>query len=89
MLIDLQEETRQYWKKLDKLENAYQEGKVSIEEVDAEVASLMADLGKKRRIAMENFLQVTKIWLIQQRETLTALAILGTVAYLWFVNSSF
>jgi len=89
MLIDLQEETKQYWKELDKLENAYQEGKVSIEEVDAEVASLMADLGKKRRIAIENFLEISKIWLVQQRETLTALAVLGTVTYLWFANSSF
>lgn len=87
MLINLQEATQEYWQKLDKLESAYQQGKISIKEVDAEVAFLMAEMGRKRRLAINDFWQMTKIWLIQQRETLMALVILVTISYFWFFSN--
>lgn len=87
MLINLQEATQEYWQKLDKLESAYEEGKISIKEVDAEVASLMAEMGKKRRTAINDFLQIAQMWLIQQRETLIGLVILGTISYLWLFSN--
>ena len=88
MLINLQEETQEYWRELDKLENAYNEGKISIEEVDAEVHFLMAEMGRKRRRAINDFWQILKIWLTQQKEMLISLTILGTIVYLWLVTKS-
>ena len=83
MLPNLLEATQEYWRKLDELEAAYQQGKISIEEVDAEVASLMAELGQKRRAALTYFLQGCQHWLAAQRESLIGLAILGIITYAW------
>lgn len=87
MLINLQEVTQEYWHRLDELETAYQQGEISIEEVDVEVASLMAELGRKRRVIISYFLQNSQMWLNQQRETLIGLAILGIISYIWFLNN--
>jgi hypothetical protein len=83
MLPNLLEATQEYWRKLDKLEAAYQQGIISIEEVDAEVASLMAELGRKRRSALIYFLQGCQHWLAAQRESLIGLAVLGIITYAW------
>ena len=87
MSPNLQEATQEYWHKLNELETAYQQGKISIEEVDVEVASLMADLGRKRRAAISYFWQSFQLWLTQQRETLIGLAILGIISYLWLLTN--
>lgn len=88
MLINLQEATQEYWQKLDKLESAYQEGKISIKEVDAEVAFLMAEMTRKRRIAINDFLQIFSMWLTQQRETLIGLGVFGIISSLWFFTNN-
>lgn len=88
MLINLQEATQEYWQKLDNLESAYQEGKISIKEVDAEVASLMAEMSRKRRLAINDFLQILQMWLTQQRETLIRLGVLGIISSLWFFSNN-
>jgi hypothetical protein len=61
MLTNLQEATQEYWHKLDELETAYQQGKISLEEVDVEAASLMAELGRKRRVTISYFLQSSQL----------------------------
>jgi hypothetical protein len=83
MLPNLIEATKEYWCKLDELEDAYKRGKLSVQEVDAEVASLMAELGQKRRAAFNYFFKGWQHWLVTQRETLVGLAILGIITYAW------
>jgi hypothetical protein len=61
LLTNLQEATQEYWHKLDELETAYQQGKISLEEVDVEAASLMAELGRKRRVTISYFLQSSQL----------------------------
>ena len=46
MFPNLFEATKTYWRKLDELEAAYQQGKVSTEVVNATVAELMAELAQ-------------------------------------------
>jgi hypothetical protein len=87
MLPNLQSATQEYWQKLDKLETAYQEGEISLEQVDVEVAYLMTELGRKRREAIGYFLQSCRLWLTQQQDTLIGLAILGIITYLWLLNN--
>ncbi len=55
-MINLLEATQEYWRKLDALEVAYDQGEISLEEVDAQVNLLMAELGRKRREAWRVFL---------------------------------
>jgi hypothetical protein len=87
MLPNLQEATQEYWHKLNELETAYQQGKISRAEVDVEVAYLMAELGRKRRMAISYFLQNYQLWLTQQKETLIGLAILAIISYFWLLNN--
>jgi hypothetical protein len=86
MLPNLQEATQEYWQKLNELEAAYQQGKISQADVDMEVAFLMAELGRKRKIAIRYFLESQGNWVIQQRETLIGLAVLIIISYFWFLN---
>ncbi len=83
MIPNLQEATKEYWRKLDQLEAAYQQGEISIEEVDAKVASLMAELGQNRRAAINYFLQGFQHWLTEQREVIVGVTILGIITYAW------
>ncbi len=87
MLTNLQEATQKYWQNLDELETAYQQGRISLEEVDIEVASLMAELGRKRRLTISYFLQSSQQWLTQQRDVLIGLSMLGIISYLWLLNN--
>ena len=87
MIPNLQEATQEYWHKLDEIEAAYKQGKISVEEVDVEVASLMKELGRKRRAAINYFLHSCQLWLTQQRETLVGLVILAIIFYLWLSTS--
>lgn len=87
MMPDLLEATKDYWRKLDELEAAYQRGEVPIEEVDARVRSLMAELGRERKAALAYFYNgFRRLW-HEQRETTIGVAILGIIAYGWVVVS--
>ena len=52
MFPNLLQATKEYWRQLDKLEVAYQQGEIPLEEVDAKVADLMAELAQERRVAL-------------------------------------
>jgi hypothetical protein len=87
MIPNLIDATNQYWRKLDELEGAYQRGEVSLEEVDAKVATLMAELGEERRASVRFLLDnVSRIWQ-EQRELVVGLALVGVLTYTWIVVS--
>ncbi|MBD1909224.1 MULTISPECIES: hypothetical protein [unclassified Leptolyngbya] len=87
MIPNLLEATNDYWRKLDELEAAYQRGDVSLEEVDAKVATLMAELGQERRAAVRFLLDnVTRVWR-EQRELVVGLGLIGALTYAWVVIS--
>ena len=88
MFPNLLDATQEYWQKLDRLEADYQEGKVSLEEVDAEVARLMAELGQKRRESISYFLQSLKSYFKQQKEIVIGVAVLGIISYAWLLTNS-
>lgn len=87
MQLNLLEATREYWRKLDELDAAYQKGEVSIEEVDARVQSLMAELGRSRRESKFYVLSIwNRLW-EEQRETIMGISLLGILTYAWVVVS--
>lgn len=87
MTPNLLEATNEYWRKLNELEAAYQRGEVSLEEVDARVAILMAELGQERRATMRFLLDnVSRIWQ-EQREFVLGLGLIGVLTYSWIVIS--
>ncbi|MGK7872464.1 MAG: hypothetical protein AB4426_03890 [Xenococcaceae cyanobacterium] len=87
MFPNLLEATKEYWRKLDELEAAYKQGEIPLEEVDARVAELMAELAQERRAAFTYFWRGWQHWLTAQRETLIGLAILALVTYAWVLVS--
>ena len=88
MFPNLLEATKEYWRQLDELEAAYQQGEIPLEEVDALVAELMTELARERRAAFAYFWHGWQHWLMRQRETLIGLAILALVTYAWVLTSS-
>ncbi|MGF1542316.1 MAG: hypothetical protein ACFCU5_18040 [Pleurocapsa sp.] len=88
MFPNLLEATKEYWRQLDELEAAYQQAEIPLEEVDAKVAELMAELAIERRAALTYFWHGLQHWLTTQRETLIGLAILAFVTYAWVLTSS-
>lgn len=87
MFPDLLNETRAYWRKLDELEAAYQRGEVSLEEVDARVKTLMAELGQSRRQAFRALFASARQFWQQQPEVIFGVAFIGILAYTWVVVS--
>ncbi len=87
MFPNLIEATKEYWRKLDELEAAYQQGEIPLEEVDAKVAELMAELAIERRAALTYLWQGWQHWLTTQRETFIGLAIVAVVTYAWVLTS--
>jgi hypothetical protein len=87
MFPNLLEATKEYWHKLDRLEAAYQQGEIPLEEVDAKVAELMTELAQERRAAFSYCWHGWQYWLTTQRETLIGLAILVLVTYAWVLTS--
>lgn len=83
MFPNLFQATKDYWRKLDKLEADYQQGKISLEVVNAMVAELMAELSQERRTALSGVWQIWQNWLVGRRETLVGLAIFVSVTYVW------
>ena len=83
MFPNLFQATKEYWHKLDELEIAYQQGKIPLEEVDAKVADLMAQLAQERRAALAFFWHSWYHWLTKNKENLIALAIVALATYAW------
>ncbi len=88
MFPNLLEATKEYWRKLDELEVAYQQGKIPLEEVDAKVAELMAELAVERRATFSYFRHICQHWLTTQRETLVGLAVFALVTYAWVLTKN-
>ena len=63
MFPNLLQATKEYWRKLDELEVAYQQGEIPLEEVDARVAELIAELALQRRAAFTYFWHGWQHWL--------------------------
>ncbi|NJK27695.1 MAG: hypothetical protein HC925_02995 [Coleofasciculaceae cyanobacterium SM2_3_26] len=85
MFPDLTEATKAYWRKLDELEAAYQRNEMSLAEVDARVAELMTELGQARRKALRAFWANLRHTVAPQWETIAGVALIGVLAYIWFV----
>ena len=88
MFPNLLQATKEYWLQLDELEVAYQQGEIPLEEVDARVADLMAELAAERRAAFSYFWQGCLHWMTTQKETVMGLVILGLIAYVWVLTST-
>jgi hypothetical protein len=87
MIPNLLEATNEYWRKLNELEAAYQRGDVSLEEVDARVATLMAELGQERRATIRFLMDnLNRLW-NEQREIIVSLGLVGVLTYAWIVVS--
>ena len=87
MMPNLLEATNEYWRQLNELEAAYQRGEVSLEEVDARVATLMAELGAERRATLKFLLDpVSRIW-HEQREIVVGLGLVGVLTYGWMITN--
>jgi hypothetical protein len=87
MFPNLFEATKEYWRKLDELEAAYQQGEIPLEEVDARVAELMAELAQERRTAFSYFWHGWQHLLTTQKEIIAGLAVFALVTYAWVLTS--
>jgi hypothetical protein len=85
-MINLLQATRDYWKKLDAVEAAYQRGELSVPEVNARVHDLMAELGATRRQAFKDLWASAQVTISQQREAIAGTVAVGLLAYLWLAN---
>lgn len=89
MVPNLLEATNHYWHQLNQLEAAYRRGEVSLEEVDARVQELMAELGRERRATLHYlWCSLQQIWQ-QQKELVLGTGLLLTLTYIWVVRLAF
>lgn len=86
MLPNLWAATQEYWRKLDALEASYHKGEVSIDQVNAKVAELMAELGEERRATWAYLLSNWSHFWSEQREAIVGTALMGIIAYAWVVS---
>lgn len=86
-MLNLQEATKDYWRKLDQLEAAYSRGEVSIEEVDAKVLLLMKELSQARREAFAYLWHSLRLWYSERKEIILGVAMLGIITYTWATSS--
>ncbi len=87
MFPNLLQATKEYWRQLDELEVAYQQGEIPLEQVDARVADLMAELAIKRRATFTYFWRGCQHWMMTQKETVVGLVVLVLVTYAWALTS--
>ena len=87
MFPNLLQATKSYWRQLDELEVAYQQGEIPLEQVDARVAELMAELAMERRAAFTYFWRGCQHWIMTQKETVFGLVVLVLVTYAWALTS--
>lgn len=83
MFFKLLNATREYWRKLDELESAYQRDQVSLEEVDRRASELMAELGQERRSTFNYMRYISQNWLAQHKSNLIGIGILVFAIYAW------
>jgi hypothetical protein len=86
MFPNLFEATQEYWRELDELEKAYQQGKIQLDEVDTKVAELMGELAQERRAAVGYFWQSFQHLLITHKETIAGVALVAVVTYGWLLT---
>jgi hypothetical protein len=85
MFIDLFSATKAYWHKLDQLEAAYNNGQISLEEVNLEVKRLMAELGEERRLAFGQIGASMQQLLVRQKESFLGVGLVALSLYGWWV----
>ncbi|OKH17424.1 hypothetical protein [[Limnothrix rosea] IAM M-220] len=85
MFPNLFQATQEYWRKLDDLEARYQNNEISIQEVNAEVKRLMAELGEERRRSLRFTADVLQNWLVTQKESLVGISAIALVCYGWLL----
>lgn len=85
MIPDLLEATQDFWHKLDELEAAYQQGEVSLEEVDDQVAELIADLSQSRRVVLRRFWDSIRYSWQMNPEPIIGVVLLGSLTCAWLV----
>ncbi|NBD17253.1 MAG: hypothetical protein GVY04_14270 [Cyanobacteria bacterium] len=85
MFPNLFKATQEYWRKLDELESAYQQDKISHEEVDRRVSELMAELAQERRSTFNYMRYISQNWLAQQKSNLIGIGFLVFAIYAWIV----
>ncbi|WP_039725351.1 hypothetical protein [Leptolyngbya iicbica] len=85
-MIDLLQATRDYWRKLDEVEAAYQRGELSVPEVNARVHELMTELGEARRQTFKDLWASLQVTVSQQREAIAGTVAVGLLAYLWLAT---
>lgn len=83
MFPDLIGATRDYWRKLDAVEAAYKRSELTLAEVDAEVKALMVELGQTRRKALRDVWATVQVFLQQQSEAISGVAVIGVLTYVW------
>lgn len=88
MITDLIGATRDYWRKLDQVEAAYQQGDLSAEAVNVEVQQLMSELGAVRRQALRDFSASLQYFVRQQQDAIAGTAAIALLACLWLINVS-
>ena len=87
MFPNLFNATQEYWRKLDQLESAYQQDKISVEEVNLRVSELMAELARERRSTFNYMRYISQNWLAEQKSTLIGIGILVFATYAWILFS--
>lgn len=85
MFPDLMHATRAYWRQLDQLEAAYRRRELSLEEVNVRAQELMLELGQTRRRLLREFGATLGVFLQQQREVFAGVAVMGVIAYGWWL----
>ncbi|AMA10786.1 hypothetical protein [Picosynechococcus sp. PCC 73109] len=88
MFPDLLNATQEYWRKLNALEARYQQGEISLQEVNAEVTRLIRELGNERRRSLHNFKNMLQGWFSQQKEFVYGLILLVVVTYGWVISTT-
>ena len=89
MIPNLFAATQEYWHQLDILEKQYQNGDVSIAEVDARVAQLMTELADERRLAFRSIGYALQGWLNLKGDVIFGIFSILLLAYFWyFLNFS-
>ncbi|EAZ92939.1 hypothetical protein [Crocosphaera chwakensis] len=86
MFPNLFEATKEYWQQLDEIESRYKQGKLSIEEVDREVETLMKQLGRKRKETLLFLTETFSHWVSSNTELLVTLVLVLTVVYSWMLT---
>lgn len=80
---NLLEDTIDYWRKLNALQASYQRDEVTLEEVDAKVKELMAELGESRRSTFRYLWHFARQAWSQERSMISGIAAIGVLTYVW------